>query len=106
MGKTLETQYPITIKPRNPEQNGKIESFWKKLDDFINGLEEIGSYVYKYNYLKAHLGLEKSLNVIYKRSCDVFNDTYLKLKRDYPWTWFKDGKEVNFKVYYEKNHYD
>lgn len=94
--------YPVYITPRNPEQNGKIEAWWKKLDDFISNETEISRYVEIYNTIKIHTSLEKDENGVFKRPADVYFDQSLKWQRDFPWTWFKDGKEVDFKVDLER----
>ena len=100
--------YPVFITPGNPQQNGKIEAFWPKLDDFISDESEIANYIYVYNNLKAHTCLEKGTNGCFKRPVDVFFDESLQWKREYPWKWYVNGKEVDFKINEErkKEYYD
>ena len=97
-----ERIYPVTITPGNPQQNGKIEAFWPKMEDFIRHISEIDSYIERYNFHKAHMGLEKGPKGNRLRPCDVFCEPSYKWQKDYEWTWYKYGKEVPFPVDLEK----
>lgn len=34
--------YTVTTEPYKPQQNGKIERFWQKLEDSTSSIEDIG----------------------------------------------------------------
>ena len=58
--------FPITTEPGTPEENGKIEKWWPKCDEWLEGIDNwedaenvIDMYVNTYNTKIPHLGLEK-----------------------------------------------
>lgn len=88
--------YPHFTFPRNPQQNGKIESFWKKIDKNCKMIQDIPKYIEKYNYMRAHTGLEKTKNGNFKRPKDVFYDPDLRWQRTFPWKYLVDGQVKPF----------
>ena len=47
-----------TTEPNSPQQNGKIERFWRELEKNCDTINEIEPYIYEYNKT-PHWGLEK-----------------------------------------------
>lgn len=92
--------YPVTTEPYNPQQNGKIERFWQKLEDSTSSSEEIPDYIFRYNMIRAHMALID--NNLRRRPVDVYFNENLRWKRDYPWEWFVDGKQKVFPFNEEK----
>ena len=88
--------YPVFTEPGNPEQNGKIERFWEKLEENTYSPSDIFDYIYKYNMVRAHMSLQCGKR--YLRPKDVFFDKELHWKRGYEWKWFVDGKEQDFPI--------
>lgn len=86
--------YPVFTMPGNPQQNGKIERFWQKLEDNTRCKEDIPNYIYQYNMIRASMALRCGTR--YLRPMDVFYNTDLQWKRGYEWKWFVDGKEMIF----------
>ena len=80
--------FTIHTAPRNPQQNGKIEVFWKEVDKNIkNDLESnekkwetieksIENFIFRYNNEIPHFGLEKTeeIHPRHKIPCEVYND--------------------------------
>ena len=74
----------ITTMPGNPQQNGKIERWWQKLDQFLSGaitwdqvFTIINYYVSVYNYSIPHHGLEKR-NGFHCYPFEVYSDRRLQ----------------------------
>lgn len=84
--------YPHFTFPHNPQQNGKVESFWKKIDKCCQKVQDIPLYISKYNTIRSHTGLEKNQNGCYKRPADVFFDFNLRWQRHFEWNYLVDGK--------------
>ncbi len=67
-------------RPYRPQTNGKIERFWRSIEeDLINGTDfdsteefkkELTEYIYYYNHLRPHQGIEskKPIEMISKNS--------------------------------------
>lgn len=86
--------YPAFIKPGNPQQNGKIERFWQKLEDNTTCPNDIHQFIYQYNNIRASMALKCDNKCL--RPCDVFFDPNMRWKRGYEWKWVVDGKETDF----------
>lgn len=86
--------YPVTTEPYNPQQNGKIERFWQKLEDWTITEEDVEKYIYQYNNCRASMALKNGN--YYLRPRDVFFNLNLRWHRDYEWKWFIDGNESFF----------
>lgn len=91
--------YPVFTEPGNPEQNGKIERFWKNLEKCTTCPDDIPNYIIKYNTIRANMAL--CCDKIYLRPKDIFYDHKYRWKRGYEWKWIVDGKEIDFP--YEKD---
>ncbi|KAK8889033.1 hypothetical protein M9Y10_033776 [Tritrichomonas musculus] len=88
--------YPHFTFPRNPEQNGKAEAFWKKIDKCCRRISDIPNYIRKYNTIRAHTGLERNDNGILKRPGDVFFNNDIRWQRNFEWLYKVDGNIVPF----------
>ena len=86
--------YPVFTEPHNPEQNGKIERFWQKLEENTTCPDDIANFIYQYNVVRASMALRS--NNRYLRPQDVFFNLDLRWKREYEWKWTVNGKEMIF----------
>lgn len=86
--------YPAFITPGNPQQNGKIERFWQKLEDCTQCPSDIDKFIYQYNHIRASMALK--CGNICLRPRDVFYNANLHWVRGYEWKWIVDGEEMNF----------
>ena len=76
--------HQIFTTPSNPQQNGKMERWWRKLDEFLHNATTwdevftiIEYYVNIYNYSIPHHGLEK-VNGFHCYPFEVFSNRYLQ----------------------------
>lgn len=71
--------YPAFIKPGKPQQNGKIERFWQKLEDNTNCLDDHHQFFYQYNNIRACTALKCDNKCLRPRN--IFFDPRLRWER-------------------------
>ena len=83
-------------KPYNPEQNGKIERFWKFLEDCVESLHEIPKFVRNYN-TTPHLSLPFQENSRIHMTPKYVFENFPKYEEGVQGLWKVDGEILNFK---------